>query len=355
MKKHAFLPYFNRQQRRGILILVGSIIVLQIIIWKSDAIFSTPSYSETIPENLQKQYDSLKKHSLQQQKKKIYPFSPNYLTDYKGFYLGMSIQQIDRVLAFRKAGRYFKSKEEFKKIAGLSDSLFEILKPYIKIPAYKTFINTKNLHQISSYDLNLATADDFQSINGIGKVLSGRIVKYRRSIGGFHSPDQLSKVYGLTPEIVKAVLSKFKINETGLNSKKNITKKAVNIATAADFKMVPGIGDKLADRIIKYRKKIKGFTITEQLNDVYGLSPEVKQQFWQYFKIEQPASIPFIINLNEANIKELAKNPYISYTLAKQIISFRTLHGPFNTLNSLKQISGYPKNRHRQICLYLKL
>ncbi len=353
MKDYTFLPYFNRQQRRGILILLGTIFVLQIIVWQSGNVSGSEVPEYKIPEAIQKQYDSLATLARLKAQKKIYPFNPNYLTDYKGYYLGLSLQQIDSVLAFRKTNHFFKTKEQFKQVAGLSDSLYNVLAPYIKIPVYKKQA-ARFSSPVSSYDLNLATATDLQQINGIGPVLSKRIVKYRQSIGGFHSPAQLNKVYGLKPETAQAVLAKFYL-KTSDEKVTRIKKKAVNSADIDDFKQVPGIGDKLATRIFKYRQKIHGFTIPDQLNEVYGLSPEVRQTFWQYFHIEKPAKVAFKINLNEANIKDLAKNPYISYALAKKIVSYRTYHGAFTLLDSLKQVPDYPVKHHRQICLYLKL
>jgi len=355
MKKPSFLPYFNRSQRRGILILLGLIFMVQLVIVFGDRFYKPQAVSYQIPAELQKEYDSLRQIALQKQQKKIYPFNPNYLTDYKGYYLGLNLEQIDRVLAFRKQGKYFQSKTQFKDVAGLSDSLFKALEPYIKIPVYKTYKSYKaGVTKISTTDINSTTAEDLQSINGIGQVLSARIIKFRNAIGGFTDKSQLNKVYGLEPDVVQRVWQKFKIVK---NSKPvvAIVQKPVNTATAEDYKQVYGIGDKLAERIVKYRNKIGGFTIPEQLNDVYGLKPEVVANFWRYFKIEHPAKISLRINVNDANIKELSKNPNISYQLARKIISYRTLHGAFHTFDELLKVPDYPENRHKQICLYLSL
>lgn len=46
-------------------------------------------------------------------------------------------------------------------------------------------------------DLNSATDQDFEALPGIGPKLAERIMKYRRSVGGFHSLDELRKVKGV--------------------------------------------------------------------------------------------------------------------------------------------------------------
>ena len=93
---------FSKGQRSGIFLMFGIIIVLQLIYFFID--FST--LSKTSPEkekwlSLQSQIDSMKQAKLDYVPK-IYPFNPNFITDYKGYKLGMSVPEIDRLLAFRK-------------------------------------------------------------------------------------------------------------------------------------------------------------------------------------------------------------------------------------------------------------
>lgn len=356
MKAFSFLPYFNRSQRRGLILLLLIIVALQVVIFYSNNLFKQEVSQRAIPKDLQQQYDSLKQVALKNRQPKIYPFYPNYLTDYKAYYLGLTLPQTDKVLAFIQSGQTFKSKAQFKEVSGISDSLFAVLEPYIKISSYKKF-NQNNFksRQVSTTDINLATAQDLQTINGIGSVLSARIVKYRNAIGGFTDKSQLNKVYGLEADVINRLWQRFKLKTKTTKTAKHIIKKEINTANTEDLKQVYGIGDKLAERIVKYRQKIGGFTIKQQLNDVYGLSPEVIDQLWQHFDLLQPTPIAFKIELNEANIKELAKNPYISYQLAKKIVSYRTLNGAFHTFDALLKIPDYPRDIHKQICLYLKL
>lgn len=48
--------------------------------------------------------------------------------------------------------------------------------------------------------INTANVDKWQSLRGIGPVLSARICKFRDKLGGFHSISQIGEVYGLPPE-----------------------------------------------------------------------------------------------------------------------------------------------------------
>lgn len=350
------LPTFTRVQRAGIVLLLVLIVGLQIVIHRFDNFISTPKTSYQLSLALQKEYDSLRIVTLEKHKKKIFPFNPNYLTDYKGYFLGMNLAEIDRVLAYRKQGKFFNSKQDFKQISGISDSLFQALKPYIKIPEFKkftTYPTAKNTH-ISNKNINLATAEDLQTISGIGKVFSERIIKYRNSIGGFTNKKQLNKVYGLEPEVIQKIWQVFYLKSVDKSMVKYI-KKAFNTAGETDLQEVNGIGEKLSKRIVKYRDKLGGFAIKEQLNDVYGLKPEVVERVWQQFEIKNPNQKIIKISLNDANIKELAENPYISYQLAKKIVSYRTLHGAFHNFADLLEINDFPKTKFKQITLFLKL
>jgi competence protein ComEA len=46
-------------------------------------------------------------------------------------------------------------------------------------------------------DLNRATEQDFDALPGIGPKLAERIMEYRRSVGAFHSADELRDVKGI--------------------------------------------------------------------------------------------------------------------------------------------------------------
>ncbi len=49
----------------------------------------------------------------------------------------------------------------------------------------------------------------------------------------------------------------------------------INRADTLAFQQLPGIGSKLANRIVLYRKKLGGFTSVEQVGQVYGLKDSV--------------------------------------------------------------------------------
>ncbi|MCJ7467955.1 MAG: helix-hairpin-helix domain-containing protein, partial [Maribacter sp.] len=85
---------FTKQERSGIYFLLLIIALLQI------GFYLYRSYdrqqgalSITIDQAVQTEIDALKQKALQKDSVRIYPFNPNFITDYKGYTLGMSIQE----------------------------------------------------------------------------------------------------------------------------------------------------------------------------------------------------------------------------------------------------------------------
>lgn len=74
-------------------------------------------------------------------------------------------------------------------------------------------------------DINQASMKRLMEVNGIGPVLSKRIVKYRNLIGGFHSVNQLEEVYGIDQEVLDGFRKQLWFNKNTLNR--------INIFTAS--------------------------------------------------------------------------------------------------------------------------
>ena len=64
----------------------------------------------------------------------------------------------------------------------------------------------------------------------------------------------------------------------------------LNSADTTTLKQLRGIGSKLSQRIVKYRKKIGGFTHKEQLKDIYGLSEETYQLILPHVWVDTAAT-----------------------------------------------------------------
>ncbi|WP_321539208.1 helix-hairpin-helix domain-containing protein [Flavobacterium piscinae] len=170
----------------------------------------------------------------------------------------MSVKELEKLFAFRKQNKYVNSAEEFQTVTGVSDSLLNAISPYFKFPDW---VNQPK-KQYASYSNN-----------------------------------------------------KFE-------NKKTIVKIDINQATQEDLIKVYGIGPALSERILKNKESLGGFFSMEQLQFIWGLSPEVIENLNKHFEVTTEPKINKV-DINNASVKELAKFPYFNYSIAKEIVTHR--------------------------------
>ena len=281
---------FTKQQRNGIFLLLILILLLQVIWSLVDFEREIPQPDEKRLVILTNEVDSLRRAHIENSKPKIFPFNPNYITDYKGYTLGMKIEEIDRLLEYRSKDKWVNSAEQFQQVTGVSDSLLEAISPYFKFPEWVTNPKPKSV---------------FNNFNNKPKAYSEKI--------------------------------------------------DLNKATALQLQKVNGIGEKLSERIVKYRNKFEGgFIADAQLQDVYGLEPEVIERILNDFTVKIPRQITKI-SLNQATREQLVTIQYIDYEVARNIIEERTLRDGFQSLDELTKVKDFPVHKIEIIKLYLTL
>lgn len=291
MKKIKSYFLFSREHRSGIFLLFAIIILVQLAyVFFGDYFVGSEMNNEDKAWMLvQSEIDSLK--NIQATKKDtIYPFNPNYITDYKGYKLGMTIQEIDRLHAYRKQGKFVNSAEEFQQVTQVSNSFLSKISPYFKFPDW-----VKNK--------GTATSEKFH---------------------------------------------KFLPKE-----KEKIIQKDINTATREDLIAVYGIGEKLADKILLEKEKLGGFVSMEQFQFMWGISPEAISDLEKRFSVKTQNGIRKIA-INDLSQKELAKFPYFNYALAKEIVIYRTMNSGIKNIDDLTKIKGMPNEKIKIIALYLE-
>jgi competence ComEA-like helix-hairpin-helix protein len=286
---------FSKQQRSGILLLLLFIVALLGVYWFVD--FSEEDSLDTSSAEivaLQKEMDSLRSVELESRNPKIYPFNPNYITDFKGYTLGMTTEEIDKLHRFRKEGKWINSAADFKAVTGVSDSLLNVLSPLFKFPEwvsnpkpkqdYKDFKSEKGFSEKSfaqKIDLNKATEEQLQQVSGIGEALSKRIIAYREKLGGFSNDIQLYGVYGLDAAVVQRTLNLFTVK-----TPKNISTINVNTATASDISTVPGVSFEMAKKIWEYRRLREKISSIQELEKIEGMTERKLQLIQLYLSVE---------------------------------------------------------------------
>ncbi|WP_394759979.1 helix-hairpin-helix domain-containing protein, partial [Flavobacterium sp.] len=263
---------FNKEQRIGLAVLVGLIITLQLLYFFVD--FSTAKITTKEEErwlSMQTEIDSMKSIA-NDDAYKMYPFNPNFITDFKGYKLGMKVTEIDRLLAFRKTNKYVNSSQEFQKVTKISDSLLAVISPYFKFPDWVTNKKNNESYGNSNYkdfdkkekivilDINKATKEDLVKIYGIGDGISDRILKQKEVFGSFVSMDQMQDIWGLSPEVIAELNSHFKVS--GIETVNKIDINNISIKELTNF---PYFKYALAKEIVTYRSMNNGIKNTEDL------------------------------------------------------------------------------------------
>ncbi len=219
------------------------------------------------------------------------------------------------------------------------------------------------------FDPNTLSTEGWQKLGLRDKTIH-TIQNYLSKGGHFRKPEDLQRIYGLFPNEFERIVSYIKIesgNETisyrDFRDKpaieappaKTYTPRYsiidVNLADTAALIVLPGIGSKLALRIINFRDKLGGFYSTNQIGETFGLPDSTFQKIKQYLKADNKAVRK--ININKATVDELTIHPYIKYSLANPIVAYRNEHGSFARIEDLKKIMAITDEIYNKITPYL--
>ncbi len=258
--------------------------------------------------------------------------------------------------------KYLSYKSDFTNLYRLSDSLSKLKSD---IPKAKRFDSSdtflKKKFHLFHFNPNTVSADQLISM-GVYPNVAERLLNYRSKVAPFQCKSQLLKVYGFSqklynrlsvyidlPEECVKELPKIKTEWTN----KDRVIKLVNLNTADTSLLIglPGIGSKLAQRIIAYRQLLGGFVSIQQLEEVWGLKKETIDLVKE--KILVSENDVKKLNINLCSKDELSKHPYCGYKLAGILINYRIQHGKFSSFSDLLNLVGADSDKLKRIKPYL--
>jgi competence protein ComEA len=187
----------------------------------------------------------------------LFLFDPNFASRDTLSLLGFSDKQARNIISYRNKGGRFRQPSDIKKIYGIDEATAARIIPYIFIkkdeisPAIKHSGNIADKKKTEKVDLNRADSALLERLPGIGPVLSSRIIKYRKLLGGFFSAEQLNEVYGL-PETTYNLLAGRVFADSLL-----ITRINLNDAGFTELSRHPYLNRYDIQAILKY-KELKG-------------------------------------------------------------------------------------------------
>jgi competence ComEA-like helix-hairpin-helix protein len=219
------------------------------------------------------------------------------------------------------------------------------------------------------FDPNTITESGWKKLGLRDKTIN-TIQNYRNKGGLFKKPEDLKRIYGLHPDEFERLFPFIKIENTKPNTQVDVVSVKtqpenqnlrtsstrfsiieVNEADTTAFISLPGIGSKLATRIVNFRDKLGGFYSIDQVGETFGLPDSTFQKIKIYLKIDN--SLIKKININKSSIDDLKAHPYIKYSLANPIVAYRNEHGPFAKVEDIKQIMIITDEVFKKINPYL--
>lgn len=186
----------------------------------------------------------------------------------------------------------------------------------------------------------------------------------------FRHPDDIKKVYGLRKEDAERLIPYVHISQkessfsnsyaangntayTANSASENKRKLILDINTAdtSAFISLPGIGSKLAARIVNFREKLGGFSSVNQLGETYGLPDTTFQKIKPQLQCNEAALKT--ININTADINTLRAHPYLRWNIANAIVNYRQQHGNYKSVEDIRNIDIVTDDLYNKIAPYL--
>lgn len=303
---------FSKRERIGVIVLVILIIIVfilpeffpsatrpvdstaaaeinkQIASLKLNTKDSGETSHVSMKENVPLYYEPSREHS---ENTLLFEFDPNTISEDGWKKLGIRDRTIRTIQRYIAKGGQFRRPEDLAKIYGIRKDEFERLLPYVKIPG----------HSITKHPDN----------------------------------DALKR----TPAFNQRPNSKFAVIE-------------LNAADTAMLIALPGIGSKLASRIINFRNKLGGFYSVDQVKETYGLPDSTFQTVRPFLQCD--TSQIQQININTADLNVLKNHPYIKWNIANAIVNYRQQHGKYQSVEDLLKIEVISTDHLQALIPYLR-
>lgn len=280
------VPVISTSRARGVLILVGTLLLFQVITFvcglvgeKEEAVVTGTAGGSAV-ESREKPVYTEKKRSAGIVST-YFRFDPNTLSRDSFVLLGFSPRQARVILNYREKGGRFRRRADFGKMYVVSAEKYALLEKWIDI------------------------LPD-----------TGSIRRTDKRIG----PESLERRTFQRPPGMKAVAAVPENKDTVSVRKKWVCN--LNTADSAELVKLYGIGPYLARKIINYRQRLGGsFAVAEQLMEIEGIDRERFEGFRERVVIDPQEIRRFPISGMEREFME--KHPYIGAYAARGILLYR--------------------------------
>ena len=231
-------------------------------------------------------------------------FDPNEADSTQLLRLGLAPFQVRSIYRYRAKGGRFSTKDDFRRVYRLTNEQWEHLSPLIRIASKYQLVPV-----VESADPRLSSVPRAKAL--------GDSVSDSLSVGSDSSASAVAK-----PAYPKKLSGDETID--------------VNLADSALLCRVPGIGPYFSRKVLQYRRRLGGYTSTDQLLEIEDFPADALA----WVEVTD-TSVLEKLQINSLSTRKLMKHPYMGYYRASEIADYRRVHGPIRSMEVLKSLPHF--------------
>ncbi|MBQ7181730.1 MAG: helix-hairpin-helix domain-containing protein [Bacteroidaceae bacterium] len=337
------LPCLSNSDRRALLLLEWVLLLvvvgLALFGWRSSGGGGRPAASAVADSAQARASSPARKYVYAKEEEPVetFPFDPNTADSTALLRLGLAPWQVKAVYSYRaKHGRYHEP-QDFKRLPGMTNELWERLKPCIRIDRRFQYVEPEPRRRpegagrpavaetvAAEPPARSGKATDSVSLSHKGAAVEGTSLPASASTGG-------ERDTSLYPE-------KFAPG----------TLVDLNEADTSVLKRVPGIASYRARKIVEYRRRLGGFRNKEQVMEACQLPDEVLD----WFAVKPSPLVR--LDVNHLSVSQLMKHPYLSFYQAKAIVEYRSKFGSLKSIQDLQNLKEFTPQEIERLRDYLE-
>lgn len=233
-----------------------------------------------------------------------FQFDPNEADSTQLLRLGLAPFQVRSIYRYRAKGGRFSTKDDFRRVYRLTNEQWERLSPLIRIASKYQLVPV-----VESADPRLSSTLRAKAL--------GDSVSDSLSVGSDSSVSAVAK-----PTYPKKLSGDETID--------------VNLADSALLCRVPGIGPYFSRKVLQYRRRLGGYTSTDQLLEIEDFPADALA----WVEVTD-TSVLEKLQINSLSTRKLMKHPYMGYYRASEIADYRRVHGPIRSMEVLKSLPHF--------------
>lgn len=299
------------------------------------------------------------------------PFDPNEADYGELRRCGVPPEVAAGIIRWRRYGKVYRIEEDIALVAGVDDSLYAALKPYIVIPEKHAAApraqtpprprvraeanSTVESVRLEPFAIDTASAAYLATI-GFSPRQAEVVVRYREASGGIRDEEQFRECYVVSNRIAERLSPYILYSAPRPAEEAEPTatppKIELNSADSATLRSVVGIGEKSVVEIMRYRELLGGFRSVEQLAELKCVTESNFERILPQISCDSCKISK--IDINFADPKELMRHPYVSAKALRRIVKQRKLKGGWSGIEEMVEDDIFTKDEAERLAPYLR-